>query len=88
MPSKFMIMSSRKPSKNPPVAQPKTSRRPRLADPIPTVEEAKRRLAAAAGIPQPWLIMSPENEAAMEEMENIAGGWFVGPADWRAVDTA
>jgi hypothetical protein len=30
--------------------------------------------------------MSAEDEAAMEEMEKIAGGWFVGPADWRAVD--
>jgi len=82
-----MIMSSRKPPKDQPVAPPKPSRRSRRADPIPTVEEAKRRLAAAAGIRQPWLTVSPENEAAMEEMEKIAGGWFVGPADWRAVDT-
>jgi hypothetical protein len=82
-----MIMSSRKPPKDLAVPLPTTSRRSRRTDPIPTVEEAKRRLAAAAGIRQPWLTVSPENEAAMEEMEKIAGGCFVGPADWRAVDT-
>lgn len=75
--------------KNRPVALPATSRRSRRADPIPTVAEAKRRLAlaAAAGLNGPWLNMSDENQAAMEEMEKIAGGCFVGPADWRAADT-
>jgi hypothetical protein len=33
------------------------------------------------------LTTSAEDEAAMEEMERIAGDWFLGPADWRAVDT-
>ncbi len=85
-----VIMSARKPPKDRPVALPTTSSRSRRADPIPTVEEAKRRLAlaAAAGLHEPWLTMSAEDEAAMEEMEKIAGGWFVGPADWQAVDKA
>jgi len=33
------------------------------------------------------LTTSTEDEAAMEEMERIAGYWFLGPAEWRAVDT-
>ncbi len=80
-------MSARKPPKDRLVALPTTTRRSRGANPIPTVEEAKRRLAAAAGIPQPWLTISAEDEVAMEEMEKIAGGWFVGPANWWAVET-
>jgi hypothetical protein len=81
-------MGVRKPPKDRLVSLPTTSRRSRRADPIPTVEEANRRLAlaAAAGLHEPWLTMTAEDEAAMEEMAKAAGGWFLGPADWRAVD--
>jgi hypothetical protein len=85
--AEFMIMSSRKPPKYRAVALPATSRHSRRPDPIPTVEEAKRRLAAAAGLPQPWLTMSAEDAAAVAEAEKAAGGWLLGAADWRAADT-
>lgn len=41
------------------------SKRSHAPDPIPTVEEAKRRLAEAAGRPQPWL--TPEGLAVFAD---------------------
>jgi len=41
---------------------------------IPTVDEAKRRLAEAAGRPEPWL--TPEGMAILEQAEDISFGVF------------
>ncbi len=43
----------------------RSRRRVRTVDPIPTVDEAKRRLAAAAGAPEPWL--TPEGLAVFAD---------------------
>jgi len=75
-----MIVSSRKPQNRRPAVTSGKTRRERLVDPIPTIEEARRRLAAAAGRPEPWLTMSDEDAAAMAKAEEEAGGWLVGPA--------
>ncbi len=61
-------------------------KRARAADPIPTLEEAKRRLAAAAGRDRPWLHLTPEFEAQMAEAEEEAGGRLVGPEVYRPSD--
>ncbi len=58
-------MSTRTPYKGRPAALPKTEGRARVVDPIPTVDEAKRRLAAAAGAPEPWL--TPEGLAVFAD---------------------
>ncbi len=50
---------------------------------IPTVEEAKRRLAAAAGRPEPWL--TPEGMAMLEQAEEASGGVF-GPKTYQPSD--
>jgi len=61
------------------------AKRARAADPIPTVEEAKRRLAAAAGRPQPWL--TPEGIALLAQAEEVADGRpHFGPAVYRPSD--
>jgi len=61
-------------------------RRVIAGDPIPTVEEAKRRLAAASGRDQPWLHLTPEFKEAMAQAEDAAGGWLVGPEVYRPSD--
>jgi len=53
--------------------------RSRAADPIPTIAEAKRRLAAAAGREQPWLHLTPAFKEAMARAEEEAGGFLGGP---------
>jgi hypothetical protein len=54
-------------------------RRASVADCIPTVEEAERRMAAAG--PSPFL--TPEAIEALGQAEEAAGGWLVGPAVYR-----
>ncbi len=48
-----------------PLLEMRSRRRVRTVDPIPTVDEAKRRLAAAAGAPEPWL--TPEGLAVFAD---------------------
>jgi len=72
-------MSTRTPSKNRPAASPVTRLRAPALDSIPTVAEAKRRLAAAAGREQPWLHLTPAFEEAMARAEEEAGGFLGGP---------
>lgn len=72
-------MSTRTPSKNRPAARPVTRLRAHSLASIPTVAEAKRRLAAAAGRAQPWLHLSPEFEEAMARAAEEAGGFLGGP---------
>lgn len=79
-------MSTRTPSKNRPVARSITRSRMPVVDPIPTVAEAKRRLAAAAGRAQPWLHLTPEFEEAMARAEEEAGGFLAGPEDYPPPD--
>ncbi len=43
----------------------------RLVDPIPTLAEARRRLAAAKNGPQPWL--TPAGRAALRDAPEILG---------------
>ncbi len=76
-------MSTRTPFKGRPAALPARGARMRAVDSIPTVEEAKRRLAAAAGRDRPWLTMSAEDAEAMTRAEDAAGGWLVGPEVYR-----
>jgi hypothetical protein len=49
---------------------------------IPTIAEARRRLAAAG--PDPWV--TPAALEAMGQAEEAAGGWLVGPAVCRPRD--
>jgi hypothetical protein len=42
-----------------------------LVDPIPTLAEARRRLAAAKNNPQPWL--TPAGRAALSNVPEILG---------------
>jgi hypothetical protein len=79
-----MTVSTRTPNKARPVVPTRLggSRRVRAGDPIPTVEEAKRRLAAAG--PDPWL--TPEGIDALGQAEEAAGGWLVGPKVYRPSD--
>ncbi len=72
-------MSTRTPSKKRPAARSLTRLRAPALDPIPTIAEAKRRLAAAAGREQPWLHLTPEFEEAMARAEEEAGGFLGGP---------
>ncbi len=72
-------MSTRTPSKNRMSARSITRRPEPAADPIPTIAEAKRRLAAAAGREQPWLHLTPEFKEAMARAEEEAGGFLGGP---------
>jgi hypothetical protein len=81
-----MTGSTRTPHKGRPAARPATGKNARAVDPIPTVEEAKRRLAAACGRERPWLHLTPEFEAQMAEAEDAAGGWLVGPEIYRPSD--
>ncbi len=74
-----MTVSIRTPQKGRPTALPARGARVRAVGPIPTVEEAKRRLAAAAGRDRPWLTMNAEDEEAMARAEDAAGGRLVGP---------
>jgi hypothetical protein len=79
-----MTVSTRTPQKGRPAARLKAQGP--VVDPIPTVEEAKRRLAAASGRDRPWLHMTPEFEAQMAEAEEAAGGWLVGPDVYKPSD--
>jgi hypothetical protein len=81
-----MTMSIRTPPKGRPGELAKTKGRGRIVDTIPTIEEAKRRLAAAAGRDRPWLHLAPEFEVQMAEVEEAAGGWLVGPEVYQPSD--
>jgi len=74
-----MIVSARTPPEDLAVTRLTVSARSLLpvADRIPTVREAKRRLAAAS--PDPWL--TADGIAALREAEKTAGGWLLGPAN-------
>jgi hypothetical protein len=78
--AEYIIVSSRTAPNRADAATTDKTRRKRFAHPIPTIEEAKRRLAAAAGRPEPWLTMSVEDAAAVAKAEEEAGGWLLGPA--------
>lgn len=77
-------MSTRTTPKDDTVVTLNVSGRPllRVADRIPTVKEAKRRLAAAG--PDPWL--TADGIAALGEAEEAAGGWLLGPATYQPAD--
>jgi hypothetical protein len=74
-----MIVSARTPPEDLAMTRLTVSARPLLpvADRIPTVREAKRRLAAAG--PDPWL--TADGIAALGEAEQAAGGWLLGAAN-------
>jgi hypothetical protein len=80
-----MTMSTPKPPKALPLSRSNAALRRCVPteDSIPTIEEAKRRLAAAG--PDPWL--TPKGIEALAEAEEASGGWIIGPADWRAART-
>jgi len=55
----------------------------RASDAIPTLAEAKRRLAEAG--PDRW--MTPAAMEALAQAEDASGGWLLGPAVYRPGET-
>ncbi len=74
--AEHMTMNARTPLKPQGAPLSSSGSRPhaRVVQAIPTVEEAKRRLAEAAGRPEPWL--TPEGMAMLEQAEEASGGVF------------
>jgi len=63
--AEHMTVSTRTPKANPVTLRPRVGKRSLAAEPIPTLEEARERLAAAAGRPRPWL--TPEGMAVFAD---------------------
>ncbi len=82
MRTEHMTVSSSTPDRARYVAPPKPGgrKRPAASDVTPTLEEAKRRLAAAASRPQPWL--TPEGLAMFAD----APSEDLGPEVYRRPD--
>ena len=80
--AEHMTVSSRTSSADRLAGLSDTGRRKRaqVQDTLPTVEEAKRRLAEAAGRPQPWL--TPEGRAVFAD----AATEDLGPKAYRSSD--
>jgi len=60
-----MTVSTRKPKADPATLSRSGGNRSHAAEPIPTLEEAQKRLTAAAGRPRPWL--TPEGLAVFAD---------------------
>ncbi len=65
MRAEHTTVSTRTPKAHPATLPSSGARRSHTAEPIPTLEEARKRLAAAAGRPRPWL--TPEGLAVFAD---------------------
>jgi hypothetical protein len=60
-----MTVATRKPKADPATLPPSGGKRSHAAEPVPTLEEVRARLAAAAGRPRPWF--TPEGLAVFAD---------------------